>query len=325
MPPKRRAANETSSTKKAKRKKSKPSGPPPHDKLWFSDGSIVLETDVHLYRVHKSMLAKYSTVLSDMFEIPSGDSNSDCWEDSDVPIVKMVGDKDDEVCVLLEALYDRNFGDTLHELEIPALTSLLSISTKYDFQDIQADVMQFLLTRFPNKLEDFVKTRNLWNSYDIDEVFALLVVAHRSDALKILPALYYLCARFPLETILDYLPTLPPDCMRSLLLGRDWLYEVAHRITQRSILSMQVGVQSRTDVTMQCSEKLRARLSESSITLVFDMPDRGILEGVNVKHSGICNGCTDRYIGLLGRLKAFYWDHLPQKFLNKNWKELNRT
>lgn len=51
------------------------------------------------------MLAKYSTVLNDMFEMPAGDANSECWED--VPIVKMVGDKDEEVCILLEALYDR--------------------------------------------------------------------------------------------------------------------------------------------------------------------------------------------------------------------------
>lgn len=227
-------------------------------------------------------------------------------------------------CLLTTFFNAFSFGDTLCELDIPDLTSLLSISTKYDFQDIQADVMQFLLTLFPNKLEDFAKTRKNWRSYDPDEVFELLVVAHRCHALKIMPALYYLCARFPLETTLEYLHTLPQECVRSLLLGRDWLYEVSHRITQRSIQTMQVGVQSRTDVSMQCSEKLRARLSESSITLVFDMPDRGILEGVVTQHSGICDGCTARYIALIGRLKAFYWDHLPQKFLDKTWKEVNR-
>ena len=80
-------------------------GPKPHEKLWFSDGTIVLATDVHMYRVHKGMLAKYSTVRSDMFEMPTGESNTDCWEG--VPIVRMVGDKDEEISNLLEALFDR--------------------------------------------------------------------------------------------------------------------------------------------------------------------------------------------------------------------------
>lgn len=80
-------------------------GPRPHDKFWYSDGSIVLATDVHLYRVHRSMLAEYSKVLRDIFEMPTGNSSADCWED--VPMVRMVGDKDDEVEILLKALYQR--------------------------------------------------------------------------------------------------------------------------------------------------------------------------------------------------------------------------
>ena len=111
MPPKRRrrtSTRESSAPKEGKRQKGEDTtatGPKPHEKLWFSDGTIVLATDVHLYRVHKGMLAKYSTVLSDMFEMPTGESNTDCWED--VPIVRMVGDKDEEISNLLEALFDR--------------------------------------------------------------------------------------------------------------------------------------------------------------------------------------------------------------------------
>lgn len=65
----------------------------------------MLATDVHLYRVHKSMLEMYSEALSDMFDTPGGDANEETWEG--VPIVKMEGDSDEEVTVLLEALYVR--------------------------------------------------------------------------------------------------------------------------------------------------------------------------------------------------------------------------
>ncbi len=141
----------------------------PHDELWFDDGSVVLATDVHLYRVHKSMLAKHSTVLSDMFEIPSGNANTECWDG--VPIVKMAGDSDEEVFILLKALYNRKcvlgvffqklsltrkcllpaFG--IHSME-PSFRSFPP-SAKYDFREIRADVMQFLESIFPNTYEKY--------------------------------------------------------------------------------------------------------------------------------------------------------------------------
>ncbi|KLO07220.1 hypothetical protein SCHPADRAFT_836987, partial [Schizopora paradoxa] len=158
MPPKRRRVSESSQTKEDDGNKgNSSSGPRPHDKFWYSDGSIVLATDVHLYRVHRSMLAQYSKVLSDIFEMPTGDSNADCWED--VPIVRMVGDTDDEVQFLLKALYHRNFQNTLHDLEIPVISSLLSISTKYDFHDIREEVLHFLESIFPSTLKDFEESR----------------------------------------------------------------------------------------------------------------------------------------------------------------------
>ncbi len=42
--------------------------PTPQDEVWYADGNIVLATEKHLYRVHKSILAKYSTVFADMFQ-----------------------------------------------------------------------------------------------------------------------------------------------------------------------------------------------------------------------------------------------------------------
>lgn len=85
----------------------------PHEKLWFEDGSIVLATDVHLYCVHKSFLANNSKVFKDMLELPNigggelgkGAANVDQW--AGMPLVKMVGDSDENVFHLLMALYNR--------------------------------------------------------------------------------------------------------------------------------------------------------------------------------------------------------------------------
>ena len=111
MPPKRRRLDEGSQAdddddelEEDQLETSPATGPRPHEELWFSDGSIVLSTDKHLYRVHKSVLAKHSKVLSDLLEIPTGDiAQMESWEC--VPMVRMVGDSDGEVYMLLKALY----------------------------------------------------------------------------------------------------------------------------------------------------------------------------------------------------------------------------
>ena len=77
------------------------SGLPPRKELWYDDGSIVLASDAHLYRVHKSMLAKHSAVLKDLLSSEA----TEFWEG--LPIKKMIDDSDDEVFILLKSLYNR--------------------------------------------------------------------------------------------------------------------------------------------------------------------------------------------------------------------------
>ena len=85
------------------------------ENLWFEDGNIVLATNAHLYCVHRGVLARNSIVFKHILELPnvgSSSSNSevrgiadgDKWEGK--PLVRMIGDNDEDVCHLLKALYD---------------------------------------------------------------------------------------------------------------------------------------------------------------------------------------------------------------------------
>lgn len=103
MPPKRRRENSPTNEGVGKEKKKKPR-PRKHDTLWFNDGSIVLATDIHVYRVHISTLIQHSKVFSEDLEMPTGDTNIRL---NDLPLFWMVGDTDDEVQLLLKALYHR--------------------------------------------------------------------------------------------------------------------------------------------------------------------------------------------------------------------------
>lgn len=88
--------------------------PKPHDFLWFSDGSVVLATDLYLFKVHKSLLSLHSSVFKDMFEPPNMDDSvaggigarpaQEMYQG--LPLVILVGDKGEDVAHLLRAVFE---------------------------------------------------------------------------------------------------------------------------------------------------------------------------------------------------------------------------
>ena len=79
--------------------------------LWFEDGNIILQTtspsedEIHLFRCHKSVLAKHSVVFADMFE-PAGYVCVRRGEEYDgVPVIS-IPDASADVDALLNMLYD---------------------------------------------------------------------------------------------------------------------------------------------------------------------------------------------------------------------------
>ncbi|KLO07206.1 hypothetical protein SCHPADRAFT_945455 [Schizopora paradoxa] len=329
MPPKRRRTSENSQVQDAEHEENlATTKPQPYEDFWFEDGSIVLATDIHLYRVHKGMLAKYSKVLGDMFNFPTGDedANTERWED--VPIVRMVGDSDEGVRLLLKALYGMNHvrGQTLSEVSL-----LLSISSKYDFQDVRTDVIQYLESLFPNTQEKYKASKIHSVVLNPDQLFDLLVVAHRFQALSILPVLYYLCARLPLGKTCRFLQNLPVNCMENFLFGRDWLCGVSQTLFKRSLQASRTGGKNQTICrSPACLEKFRsilaAKFPDGSPRFVFplDLSERGILEGVVLGKCEICDKCGERYLTMLQEMKGSTWDKLPEMFLLKTWAELGR-
>lgn len=89
-------------------------GPERHSTLWYEDGNVVLSTNSYLYRVHKSILSRQSTMFKDMFQV-SGDAEGDSKggvglkpvEYEGVPLVALSDDSDEDVFSFLSTLYDR--------------------------------------------------------------------------------------------------------------------------------------------------------------------------------------------------------------------------
>lgn len=84
-----------------------------HADLWFCDGSVILQAESTLFRVHKSQLSRRSIVFSDMFALaqpPVITTHATLADETyeGCPVVKLY-DSAEDVANLLLALYDGPF------------------------------------------------------------------------------------------------------------------------------------------------------------------------------------------------------------------------
>lgn len=75
-------------------------------KIWYYDGSVVLQVEQTQFRVHASLLSAGSTVFKDMFEVARAPSDVDTQVEG-CPVVQLFDDKAQDVELVLDALYDR--------------------------------------------------------------------------------------------------------------------------------------------------------------------------------------------------------------------------
>ena len=73
-----------------------------NSEFWFDDGSVVLNVQSTLFRVHRSILSMHSTVFSDMFSIPQPPDQTAI---EGCPVVHL-HDSADDFTYLLKALYN---------------------------------------------------------------------------------------------------------------------------------------------------------------------------------------------------------------------------
>ncbi|KLO16673.1 hypothetical protein SCHPADRAFT_994956 [Schizopora paradoxa] len=212
--------------------------PKPHDILWFSDGSVVLATDLYLFKVHKTVLSLHSSVFKDMFDFPGVDgltnggviseSAQDMYEG--LPLVTLVGYSGEDVAHLLRAVYEPRYYDSRrNQTPLPVVIALLTLSTKYDFKTIRSDIIltisRYYSIDFPVHMSVATGDQSfpLFGVERWDCHFPLLAAAFKCNADVLLPSLYSVCSGFQLEHVLDMSKTLPPECSRALILGRERL------------------------------------------------------------------------------------------------------
>lgn len=82
----------------------------PHPKLWFDDGSLVIQASSVRYRIHRTIVCQHSAIFRDMMAMPQPDDGSLDNENTfdGCPLVKLE-DSSDDLSMLLEALYNLEY------------------------------------------------------------------------------------------------------------------------------------------------------------------------------------------------------------------------
>lgn len=102
--------------------------PIPHTEFWLHDGSIVLQVQGTLFKVHQTILANHSEVFSDLFSLPQSDGDE--GERMDGCHVVHLHDTAEDFADLLKAIYHPSYDPLLFLSEI-SLTRAAGILTRY--------------------------------------------------------------------------------------------------------------------------------------------------------------------------------------------------
>ncbi|KAH9019982.1 hypothetical protein EDB85DRAFT_2153370 [Lactarius pseudohatsudake] len=219
-----------------------------HVDLWFSDGSVVLQAESTLFRVHKSQLARRSVVFSDMFTLPQPvvtTSHATFAEESHegCPVVRL-HDSERDVANLLLALYDGpTFGDNDPD-DFAIVSGILRLSTKYAMDSLRSKAIVHLNIAWPTSLkgwdlrEDKAHACDLASSTEHASLYPspidIINLARETNVPSLLPAAFYDISRYTFSQIFEPMDdelsrfrgaaaggTLSSEDMRRLALGKE--------------------------------------------------------------------------------------------------------
>ncbi|KLO16671.1 hypothetical protein SCHPADRAFT_202900 [Schizopora paradoxa] len=172
-----------------------------------------------------------------------------------LPLVALAGDKGEDIAHLLRAVYEPRYHDRSSDrTPLDTVIALLLLSTKYDFKDIQGDVIFQISRHYPLEFSKYISINDedfpLFGVKRWECHTALLAAAFKANADVLLPPLYFVVSGFQMEVILDAANALPPECMRRLLLGREKLRRSCYTLVAYLPTHLAKGVRMKV-----CSEK----------------------------------------------------------------------
>jgi len=169
-----------------------------HSSLFFPDGNIILSIthndEQHLFRCHKSVLAKHSPVFADMFELAQWTDQ----EEYDGVLSVTLPDAFEDVSALLSLLYDplkmpykKHDPNTARTLHGP-----LKLATKYKMSSLRKRFISILQADWPYEIEDWDDNETeiakaVGEKLPFPEPARVIRLARECNVPSLLPAAFY--------------------------------------------------------------------------------------------------------------------------------------
>ncbi|KAJ6497612.1 hypothetical protein C8R45DRAFT_1093963 [Mycena sanguinolenta] len=119
-------------------------------KVWYNDGSVVLQAENTLFRVHWSVLSQHSSFFRSFKDLPQPPNQPAV---DSCPVVELQ-DSAVDVEHLLTALYDPTFLSQT-ALPLPVVGALIRLGRKYDFKNILDSAVARVTDQNPTTLEEY--------------------------------------------------------------------------------------------------------------------------------------------------------------------------
>ncbi|EDR01758.1 uncharacterized protein LACBIDRAFT_333017 [Laccaria bicolor S238N-H82] len=206
-----------------------------HSKIWFDDGSVVIQAEQTQFRVHRGMLSRQSSIFRDMFSVPQPPGDQE-------PVIEgcsivHVSESSQDWEGLLTLMYDnlRVYGSD-DPMPISLIAVMLRLGKKYDMEHFLKEAVTRLQYEFPRNLSDwdlisdqpFSKLAQSGDSMSLD----IIILAQEAGIQSILPLayLFFFNNGDSMEKVystyeMEYgtTATAPPDVQKILVLGREKL------------------------------------------------------------------------------------------------------
>ncbi|KZP11458.1 hypothetical protein FIBSPDRAFT_899024 [Athelia psychrophila] len=283
-------------------------------KLWFKDGSVVLQAENTQFKVHQSILSMNSTVFSDIFLAPqsAGEHLAE-----GCPIVHL-SDTSADVTIMLQAICQRRYVANGSALPFLVVAAFLRLGNKYDIEVLRADALKRLFFEIPSRLGNADERLALKQS--CHGQLDMLNLAREQNILSALPLARYRCC---------WLWSTQKDLFKTRLDPQEAIICVTAsttlmRLQGETTFSWITFPPSKYD-SCQASADCSAARSKLAIELFFPVAE---ISGLKVWHEkwgeSMCKACIDVALVEHERGRLRFWKALPGVFGLPGWAELNK-
>ncbi|EDR11217.1 uncharacterized protein LACBIDRAFT_315775 [Laccaria bicolor S238N-H82] len=291
-------------------------------RIWFDDGSIIIQAEDTQFCVHKSVILKHFPTLNDLVSSPQSSSNG-------CAIIKL-SDSAKDWESLLTMIYDHLPTCKSTDL-IPfrTLVAMLRLGDKYHGHSIREEALRFLRYEFPQDLDDWM---DIWGTkiYPYPESeFDFINLADEIGLHSVLPAMYYTCIKYEkLKDIFYGHPNsdgsvmrLSSDVQACLVIGREKLAFALRKHTFSWLYNKKIIPCSRCSAKPECTAARNQLIRKvwmpvPNISLALDVWNRSEFA------SGLCSFCAYTAEKLFHSGQEKLWIELPSYFGLPSWDEL---